>query len=171
MYRSLLNRWLPPWRREALRTTLWLVPVLLVLAVIVLFVLTDLLDRAAYNGHFSFPTWIEQGSPDAARGVLSAIAAAVITVAGVVFSVTIVVLTLASQQFGPRMLRNFIRDQGVQLSLGVFVATFVYSVLALGSITDPGRTGGSSPTSPSPWPCSYCWSTWWCSSTSSTTSP
>jgi uncharacterized membrane protein len=67
--------------------------------------------------------------------VLIAIAAAVITVIGVVFSITILALTLASQQFGPRMMRNFIRDVGNQMTLGVFVGTFVYSVLALGSIT------------------------------------
>ena len=53
---------------------------------------------------------------------------------GVVFSVTILALTLASQQFGPRMMRNFIRDLGNQVTLGVFVATFVYSVLGLGSM-------------------------------------
>jgi uncharacterized membrane protein len=68
--------------------------------------------------------------------VLIAIAAAVITVVGVVFSITILALTLASQQFGPRMMRNFIRDVGNQVTLGVFVGTFVYSVLALGSITN-----------------------------------
>ena len=53
---------------------------------------------------------------------------------GVVFSITILALTLASQQFGPRMMRNFVRDIGNQVTLGVFVGTFVYSVLALVSI-------------------------------------
>ena len=67
--------------------------------------------------------------------MLIAIAAAVITVVGVVFSITILALTLASQQFGPRMMRNFVRDIGNQLTLGVFVGTFVYSVLALVTIT------------------------------------
>ena len=70
---------------------------------------------------------------------LIAIAAAVITVVGVVFSITILALTLASQQFGPRMMRNFVRDIGNQLTLGVFVGTFVYAVLALGSITSDPR--------------------------------
>ncbi|MGY2062609.1 DUF2254 family protein, partial [Nocardia gipuzkoensis] len=55
-------------------------------------------------------------------------------VVGVVFSITIVALTLASTQFGPRMLRNFIRDRGTQLTLGTFVATFVYAVAALVAI-------------------------------------
>jgi hypothetical protein len=51
------------------------------------------------------------GSADAARQILTSIAASVITVVGIVFSITIVTLTLASTQFGPRMLRNFIRDR------------------------------------------------------------
>jgi uncharacterized membrane protein len=41
--------------------------------------------------------------------VLSTLAASMITVAGVTFSITIVALTLASQQFDPRLLRNFRR--------------------------------------------------------------
>src|SRR5207244_784178 len=48
-------------------------------------------------------------------------------------------LTLASTQFGPRMLRNFVRDRGTQITLGTFVATFVYAVLALGSISHGSR--------------------------------
>ena len=78
---------------------------------------------------------------DAGSQVLIAIAAAVITVVGVVFSITILALTLASQQFGPRMMRNFVRDLGNQVTLGVFVATFVYSTLALGSIAIGGHRG------------------------------
>jgi hypothetical protein len=54
-------------------------------------------------------------------------------------SITIVALTLASSQFGPRMLRNFIRDRTTQLTLGTYVATFVYAVLALGSIGPAGH--------------------------------
>jgi uncharacterized membrane protein len=98
-------------------------------------VVTFEIDWAAYHQHLHLPFWIESGSADAARQVLIAIAAAVITVVGVVFSITILALTLASQQFGPRMMRNFVRDVGNQLTLGVFVGTFVYSVLALVSIT------------------------------------
>ncbi len=73
----------------------------------------------------TLPAWIRTGNADAERQVLIAIAAAVITVMGVVFSITILALTLASQQFGPRMMRNFVRDIGNQVTLGVFVGTFV----------------------------------------------
>jgi uncharacterized membrane protein len=126
---------LPSWRREALRTTFWVVPVVLIVAAGILFVVTYEIDLAAYHHHLRLPWWVRTGSADAGREVLIGIAAAIITTVGVVFSVTILALTLASQQFGPRMMRNFIRDPGNQLTLGVFVATFVYSVLVLGSIT------------------------------------
>jgi uncharacterized membrane protein len=128
------------WRAEELRTNLWLVPGIEVLVAIALFAITLSLDRAAYRGDFGLPSWVISGTADAARQILTAIAAAVITVVGVVFSIILVTLTLASTQFGPRMLRNFVRDRGTQLTLGTFVATFVYAVLVLVSI-GPGRRG------------------------------
>jgi len=128
------------WRREVLRTNLWVVPGFEVVGAVALFVVTLALDRAAYRGVFTLPPWVISGTADAARQILTAIAAAVITVVGVVFSIILVTLTLASTQFGPRMLRNFIRDRGTQLTLGTFVATFVYAVLVLVSI-GPGPHG------------------------------
>src|SRR6516165_10328702 len=128
------------WRQEVLRTNLWLVPGVEVAGAIVLFVITLAADRAAYRGAFTLPPWVISGSADAARQILTTIAAAVITVVGVVFSIILVTLTLASTQFGPRMLRNFIRDRGTQLTLGTFVATFIYAVLVVVSIS-PGPRG------------------------------
>ena len=128
------RRKLPSWRVEELRTTLWVVPSILVVAAVLLFVVTFEIDLAAYHHDVTLPSWLRTGSADAERQVLIAIAAAVITVIGVVFSITILALTLASQQFGPRMMRNFVRDKGSQITLGVFVGTFVYAVLSLGSI-------------------------------------
>ncbi|TQF06313.1 DUF2254 domain-containing protein [Kitasatospora acidiphila] len=122
------------WRREALRTNLWLVPILEVVLAAALFFVTWWLDRAAYRGSLTLPPWVISGTADAARQILAAIAASLITVVGVVFSIMIVTLTLASTQFGPRMLRVFIRDRTTQLTLGTFVATFVYAMLALISI-------------------------------------
>jgi uncharacterized membrane protein len=108
---------------------------LAILVAALLFLLTFELDLAAFHHHLDLPWWVKTGSADAGREVLIGIAAAIITTVGVVFSITILALTLASQQFGPRMLRNFIRDPGNQMTLAVFVGTFVYSVLVLGSIT------------------------------------
>ncbi len=99
-----------------------------------LFAVTLSIDRAASHGELRLPSWVISGSPDAARQILSSLAGALITVVGVVFSIMIVTLTLASTQFGPRMLRTFIRDRGTQLTLGTFVATFFYAMLTLISI-------------------------------------
>jgi uncharacterized membrane protein len=129
------RRALPSWRWEALRTTFWFVPTVLIVVAILVFILTFSVDVATYYHHIQLPFWLRLGTADAGRDVLIAIAAAIITVVGVVFSITILALTLASQQFGPRMMRNFVRDFGNQFTLGIFVASFVYSVLALGSIT------------------------------------
>ena len=128
------------WRREALRTNLWLVPTVEIVLAVALFASTYAVDRAAYDGSLHLPSWVISGSADAARQILTTIAAAVITVVTLVFSITIVTLTLASTQFGPRMLRNFIRDRITQLTLGSFVATFVYAILALVCI-GPGSHG------------------------------
>ena len=126
------------WRREALRTNLWVVPTAVSGFTVLLFIATLTVDRAASAGSLPLPSWVDTGSPDAARQILTAIAAAVITVVGVVYSITIVALTLASTQFGPRMLRNFVRSFGIQFTLGVFVATFLYSILALITISQQG---------------------------------
>jgi uncharacterized membrane protein len=122
------------WMLESLRTNLWVVPMLEVLGAVALYAGTHVIDRAAFNHDLTLPSWLLFGSADAARQILTTLAAAVITVVGVVFSITIVTLTLASTQFGPRMLRNFIRDRSTQLTLGTFVATFVYATLVLISI-------------------------------------
>ena len=106
----------------------------------VLFIGTYAADRAAYHGQLHLPSWALSGTADSARQILTAVAAAVITVVGVVFSITIVALTLASTQFGPRMLRNFIRDRGTQVTLATFVATFFYTILTLVSVGS-GSTG------------------------------
>lgn len=124
------------WRREALRTNLWLVPTIEVLCAAAAFAGTHAIDHAAHRGALTLPSWLYSGTADSAHQILAAIAAAVITVLGVVFSITIIALTLASTQFGPRMLRNFTRDRVTQFTLGTFVASFFYAVLTLVSITN-----------------------------------
>src|ERR1700761_2743894 len=122
------------WRREQLRTNLWLVPIVQTLGIVLLFAVTYTIDRTAHDGIIPLPAWGLNGRADSARAVLATIAAAIITVVGIVFSITIVALTLASTQFGPRILRNFVRDPGTQLALGTFVASFSYATIALVSV-------------------------------------
>jgi uncharacterized membrane protein len=122
------------WLAEAARTNLWLVPTAETLGATLLFLGTRAVDSAAYYRGWHLPGWVIAGSADAARQILTTLAAALITVVGVVFSIILVALTLTSTQFGPRMLRNFIRDRGTQWTLGTFVATFVYAMLDLVAI-------------------------------------
>jgi uncharacterized membrane protein len=91
-------------------------------------------DRAIDN-----TGWAYGGGPEGAREVLATIAASMITVAGVSFSVMIVALTLASQQFGPRLLRNFMRDTGNQFVLGTFIGTFSYCLIVLRTVRGGGE--------------------------------
>ncbi len=85
--------------------------------------------------------WVFKGDGSAARTVLSVIAGSLITVAGLTFSITMVVLQLASSQFSPRILRTFFGDRVTQLTIGIYVGTFVYAILvlrAVGSFGEPG---------------------------------
>ena len=82
------------------------------------------------------------GGADGARGVLFAIAGTTLSVLGVVFSLTIVVLQIASAQFTPRVMRNLTGDRGTQVVLGVFLGTFTYALLVLRAVRSPGEDGG-----------------------------
>jgi uncharacterized membrane protein len=119
---------------EYLRGTYWAVPSAMAVAAVGLSVAMIQLDEAATAGMLDRLSWVYTGGPEGARAVLSTIAASMITVAGVTFSITIVALTLASQQFGPRLLRNFLRDPGNQVVLGTFVSTFIYCLLVLRTV-------------------------------------
>jgi uncharacterized membrane protein len=85
----------------------------------------------ALEHSISEPFWLYAGGPEGARILLSAVAGSMITVAGVTFSITIVALSFASTQLGPRLLDNFLRDRGNQVVLGTFVSTFLYCLLVL----------------------------------------
>ncbi|CAN5801645.1 hypothetical protein BH23GEM9_BH23GEM9_16580 [soil metagenome] len=73
--------------------------------------------------------WLFGGSAEGAKSVLESISGSIITVTGVVFSVTIIALQLASSQFTPRVLRQFMADRANQSVLGVFIGTFTYTLL------------------------------------------
>lgn len=72
---------------------------------------------------------------DAIRSLLATIAGAMITVTSIAFSITIVALTLASSQFGPRLLRNFMMDTGTQIVLGFFISNFLFCILVFCAIS------------------------------------
>lgn len=123
------SRWLT--LKDRITASFWFVPVLMVLGAMALVWLANLIDTLLVEPRSPWLSWIYSGNAEGAEAVLSAIAGSMITVAALVFSLVVVVLTLASSQFGPRILRNFMRDKVNQVVLGTFVATFLYSLLVL----------------------------------------
>lgn len=109
------------------------------------------------------------GTASDARDVLTAISATMVTVIALVLGLTIVALQVASTQFSPRLLRNFLRDRPNQVVLAVFVATFAYSTAGLYTVGTAEAADQDFPGSRSP--ARSCWSSSAsaCSSTSCTT--
>ncbi len=122
---------------EFLGDQFWLRPALVVLACIGLAQAAIGLETARIAGYDpSSPdaNWGWAGGAEGARALLSAVASSTIGVAGTTFSITIAALTLASNQMGPRLLRNFVRDARNQLVLGVFLGTFAYALMVLRTV-------------------------------------
>lgn len=116
---------------QSLRFSFWFIPTLMVFAAIAISIGLVGFDRAFRTDYISFFGFLYSVNPEGARSILSAIAASMMTVAGVTFSITIVVLSLASSQFGPRLLRNFMQDRSIQYVLGTFVSSFIYCLIVL----------------------------------------
>lgn len=119
---------------EKLHSSFWFLPTTMAVLAVALAFGAVSLDRDAGGKFAQSVAYIWSGGAEGARSLLSTIAGSMITVAGTVFSITIVALTLASSQFGPRLLRNFVRDTGNQLVLGTFTATFLYCILVLRTV-------------------------------------
>ena len=100
-----------------------------------LFIYVDKLDNPTIN---DISSYVYNGGADGARTLLSTISASMIGIAGVSFSITIVALTLASGQFGPRLLRNFMKDLGNQFVLGTYISTFIYCLFVIQAIRSTG---------------------------------
>jgi uncharacterized membrane protein len=124
-----------------LNSSFWFVPAMMALfAVALSFVLIEvdaLRDVTQTDNPSAFYTF----GPEGARVMLSVIASSMITVAGLIFSITMLSLQLASSQFGPRTLGNFMRDRSNQIVLGTFIATFLYCLFVLRSVR--GTEGSS----------------------------
>lgn len=126
------TRLLSYWGR--LRTSFWFLPSAMAGGAIALsFALLEL-DATVDPEWIETLGWLYSFGAEGARAILSAIASSMITVAGLTFSITMLTLQLASSQFGPRLLRNFMRDRGTQVVLGTFIATFVYCLLVLRTV-------------------------------------
>jgi len=119
---------------DRIRSSFWFLPAAMASGAMVLAFATVALEKPVtewltLNWGLTFT-----GGAEGASSLLGAIAGSMITIAGVVFSMTLVALSLASSQLGPRLLRNFMRDPTTQVVLGTFVAAFLYCLLVLRTI-------------------------------------
>ncbi len=119
---------------EKITSSYWFLPSLMLVGAMGLSFATLAIDDQLEQKLVEKIGWLYSGSAEGARELLGTVAGSMITVAGVVFSITIVALSLASSQFGPRLLRNFMRDTGNQVVLGMFVATFIYCLMILRTV-------------------------------------
>lgn len=119
---------------QALLGSYWFIPTACVILGILLAPLLVTIDQSFDREAVRDITFAFTGNGDAARAIMTSIAGAVLGVAGTTFSITIAVLSMASSQFGPRLLRNFLTDTPNQFVLGAFIGTFSYSLLVLKSI-------------------------------------
>ncbi|MRR53143.1 MAG: DUF2254 domain-containing protein [Deltaproteobacteria bacterium] len=125
MKTKILNFW------HSFSSSYWFVPAVMATISIALSLGTTAFDTVLPRDVTEKIGWLYSGGPEGARSILSTVAGSMITTAGVVFSITIVVLSLTSSQYGPRLLGNFIRDTGTQVVLGTFIATFIYCLFTL----------------------------------------
>lgn len=130
---------------DDIRSSYWFIPALMAFASVLLSFGAIQLD-AHFAGSINedWLGWLFNNQPEGAREVLSTIAGSMITVAGVIFSITLVSVSNAAFQFGPRLLTNFMRDRANQITLGTFIATFLYCLMVLRAVRSvpPSTSGG-----------------------------
>jgi len=119
----------PPRLRSQRDINLWRIPLQLSLAAAVLFGITVIPDILDKYGVIRIPWWMTMGSIDDARAILSATMGAVATVLALIFSVALLVLSMVATLFGPRLLYRFLQDWVTQVTIGLFMGTFVYICL------------------------------------------
>jgi uncharacterized membrane protein len=119
---------------EFVRTSIWPVPVAMLVLAVALREAAALIDARVDNEVALSLWWLHSGSGDDARNLLSTLVGALITMASVMFSITMVVLSLAANQFGSRLIRTYMADTRTKVSLGWFVLTIVYCLLILRTV-------------------------------------
>jgi uncharacterized membrane protein len=118
---------------DSLVSTFWFLPGMFMAAALGLAVGLPLIDIRVDGWVIARFPWLEM-TPSTAQQLMASIAGAMVTVAGVVFSITMVTLSIATSQLGPRLLRTFMRNLSTQIALGLFVGTSVYCLLILASV-------------------------------------
>ncbi len=117
-----------------LRQNYWFLPSLMVFGAVVLGFVLPYLDTLLGSDWIRAVGFLRAPGVDGARAILTTLAGATLGVAGVAFSVTIVAVSFASSNYGPRLIGNFMGDRTNQTILGIFVATFVYCITVLSTV-------------------------------------
>ena len=112
----------------------WFIPIVMVLGATALALFTGYIDQTLPLETMRPYIWISSVGVDDARAILSLVAGSVIGVAGVSFSITVVAVSFATSNFGPRLISNFMKDRGNQFTLGSFIGVFVYCLITLTSL-------------------------------------
>ncbi|MDZ3838875.1 MAG: DUF2254 family protein, partial [Rhodospirillales bacterium] len=120
---------------SAVFASYWFIPGLMSAVAAALALLGVWIDRTWEDAWPPGLGWLLFSEPDGARAILQAIASSMVTVAGVTFSITIATVSQATNQFGPRLMTNFLQDLGNQITLGAFVATFVFCLIVLRTVS------------------------------------
>lgn len=120
------------WAR--LNANYWFYPALFSILAALLALGTVHLDRNGFAELLNDIEWLVPVRPGGAADILTVMAGAMIGVASTVFSITLVAVTYASGNYGPRLLTNFLEDKGNQVSLGTFIGTFVYALIVLRAV-------------------------------------
>ncbi len=121
---------------QDIRASYWFLPSVLVFAGLGLAGVMGWIDTHADDLPLGLPDTFVDTQADGARATLSVIAQSIIGVTGVMFSMTLVAVSFAAGNFGPRLIGNFMRDRGNQWSLGILIATFVYALVVLRTVQD-----------------------------------
>lgn len=129
---------------DAIKTSFWFTPCLILSLTLLGCLSLLLIDLYAGLDSLSWLNFLYHANADITRDLLTTVASSVMTVVSITFSITIVALTNASSQFGPRLIRNFMEDPSTQIVLGVFISLFVYC-LVLVRMTDDFAAGAFLP--------------------------
>lgn len=121
---------------DIVRSQLWLLPLifsgLAALLAILMISYGHLLGPDVVRGAW----WVYSGEAETARQLLSSLLSGLMTMTSLVISVTFVILTLAANQLGPRLISHFMADRQIQAVLGLFIGTILYLILVLRTISD-----------------------------------
>lgn len=121
---------------DELNASFWFIPMLMLLITMGSAVGFIYLDSQIEYSPEGVLKYLLPASVDSARSILTIIAGAMMGIAGTVFSITLVVLTLASSQLGSRLVRNFMYDRLNQVVLGTYVSSFLYCLIILSSLKE-----------------------------------